>query len=614
MLSPKLSFKDGETLNNSIWGVPIRLGEVVLDKDDKTRACNALVLWFLVTQDETLGTRFERVYTTVNQLRWVDRLASDLLSLNKQSKEVLAVIRSYDPVMGAKSFKAYKAWMNEELCGDLFEYLRPLLYDLYGGDPGAYIRLNTILQFLSRLTLRNVQGLEQEAIDSYLKAEEDMKCWDYPDTLMSCLSYIVTEWFKDMSIDDMHPDFSNGATAEVRRGAGVSQKVLRGHKTIDLTRAEAESSFSSPYFPGIDVSYTPIAKWQTVPKGLDKRRGISMEPTANQYYQYALFKRIDEYMQSHPQIRVDLHDQDKSRKLALDGSITYRYATVDLSNASDNITLTCVRKIFSGVPAMLGYMELVRTKYADVYGKLVLLEKYAPMGSSLCFPIECIVFAACASYACWLSGIPQNFRVYGDDIVIDCRAYNALCDTLVRLHFVVNADKSYAWSCFTEACGIECYRGYDVTPLRLSRKYDMCKAFAMSPQQLASLVDLANSLYEYGLFKARRYVIWQILAIYSLVPFSVNPETGIYHPTPTNSHLRSRKWKSRDYDYQTWQYEAYCCVSKVERGAEDIRYLRHLEATENRLQLLNPIDRVEIRCGSTRTSLRKEWIPADSLF
>lgn len=612
MYYPKLSFKDGETLNNSIWGVPIRLGDSPLSLEDKTRATQALVMWFLIIQDETTGTRFERAYTTANQLRWVDRLCVDLLSLNKQCKDMLAVIRSYDPVMGAKSFKAYKTWTNEELCGDVFEFLKPLLYDLYGGDQGSYLRLNTILQFLSRLTLHDVAGLEEEAISSYLEAEEEMKSWDYPSTLLDCLRYIVTEWFKDMSIDDMHPDFSNGATAEVRRGAGVSQKVLRGRKTIDLTRAEAESSFSSPYYPSIDAFYTPIAEFHLVPKGLDKKRSISMEPTCNQYFQFALFKRIDEWMQSHPEIRVDLHDQDKSRRLALDGSKTYRYATVDLSNASDNITWKLVKEVFAGTP-MLAYMKLVRTQYANVYGKLVQLAKYAPMGSSLCFPIECIVFAACASYACWLSGIPQNFRVYGDDIVIDCRAYSALCDILQRLHFVVNVEKSYAWSCFTEACGIECYRGYDVTPLRLSRKYDMCKAFAMSPQQLASLVDLANSLYAYGLFKARRYVIWQILAIYSLVPFSVNPETGIYHPTPTNSHLRTRVARGRDYDYQTVQYETYSAVSKVERGVDDIRYLRHLEATEMRQQLIDPLDRVEMRCGRTRTSLRKKWIPAAAL-
>lgn len=634
MYYPKLSFEDSQTLNNSIWGRTQRLGDVVLGQDDKTRAVNALVLWFIVIQDSVAGTRFERAYTTANQLRWVDQLCVDLLSLLQQSKEILAVIRAYDPVMGLKSFRSYKEWLNQALCGDLFEFLRPLLYDLYGGDNGSYLRLNTILQFLSRLTLHDVEGLEDEAISSYYDQEVEMRSWVYPDTLLDCLRYIVTEWFKGMSVDDMHPDFSNGATAEVRRGAGVAQKVRKGRKTIDLLCAEAESSFSSPYFGSVDVGYIPIAEYQTVPKGLDRRRGISKEPTANQYFQYALFKRFDDWFSLHPEIRVDLHDQTKSQRLALKGSKYYNYATADLSNASDNVTWELVQQLFRDLPNILRYLRLVRTQrvripltktYAKSHGipwrkrgtkgkpALVItqLAKYAPMGSSLCFPMECIVFAACASYACLLAGIPQNFRVYGDDIVIDCRAYAYLCEILSRLHFTVNVEKSYSYSCFTEACGIECYRGSDVTPLRLSRKYDMCAAFAMSPQQLNSLIDLANNLYEYGLFKARRYVIQQILAIYSLVPFSVNPETGIYHPTPTNTHLTSRKMASRklEYDYQTFCIEVYRSHSIVERGDQDIRYLRHLEATENRLKLIDPIDRVEMRCGRTRTSLRKEWLP-----
>lgn len=664
MVSPKPSLRDGETLNNFIWGLKLRLGDNILTDQttevtpsgrikvrktyNKTNATEALTLWYLLIQDEVVGTAYERVYSTANLLRIAGQL-SDLLELNGQCKELLAFIRSFDPRMGQSGFRAYKAWYRATCVGEIADFLAPLVYSLYFGEQRAYLRLNNILQFLSRLTM-DLPELEEEAVEAYLSKEQEMSEWAYPETLVDCLRFIVTSWLKDMSLDDMRPNFSAGATAEVKRGAGAAQKCGRGVTTPLLLSASALASWSQPYMVTFDALARPTAIWASVPKGLDRRRGISMEPTANQYLEKGLFDRFDEWFSTHPELRIDLHDQDLSRAMALRGSKTFEYATADLSNASDTITWKLVRELLRDMPTLLWYVSAVRTELVDVKGTEIAMAKYAPMGSSLCFPMECIVFSACASYACWLTGIPQNYRVYGDDIVIDCRAYAALVDVLTRLHFEVNVEKSYSYSIFTEACGIECYDGHDVTPIRLSRRFNFGKSFTLSPQQLDNLVDLANKFYAYGCFKARKFLVQQILAIYSLVPFSVNPETGIYHPDPTNAHLPSRRYTTRrrtvrkqtkiswfgtvvakrewrfdigDTDYQSGCVQCYALHTATEKGNDWYRYQLTLEATELRIPytgelrsqwVLTPDERVEVRCGKTRSSLRKKWVPLDDLL
>lgn len=604
----KLSLRDGKILEEYLGGLVYVYDEHHYSAEDCWRLTHAVTLWLLSIADIASAYNLERCYSMTNLVRWPGWQQVDVGRFIAQLKLLLETIRSYDPRMGRSGFRAYKAWIKESIqdC-EYLDFLRPLIYRLYGGDACIFRDLNTICQFLTRLTLQDVSWVENDAIDSYLNLEQEMANWVYPDTTVDCLRYIVTDWFRGFSVDGLRPDFSNGATSEVKRGEGIAKKVRSGRLTPELMAADAMLSFHSPYYPRLEVGYRPTAEGRFVPKGIDKKRFISMEPTVNQYYQYALFQGMDKWFQSHPQMHINLQDQETSRRLCLEGSRSGKYATIDLSSASDTVTWKLVQELFRDLPEMRQYMALVRTRYVRVNGTVIEVNKYAPMGSSLCFPVECVVFASIASYACYLAGIPQIFRVYGDDIVIDSRAYLYCLALLKELNFLPNDDKSYGpVSIFLEACGMEGYAGYDVTPCRLSRRFDICKLRkGMSPQQLEGSVEFANRLYAYGLFSARRYLVADILRSYGEVPFSVDPERGIYHPDPDNQHLECRF----NGDLQRVEVLVKVASTFSELGNREVRYFRILEKTENRL-IGPPFDNMgRILCGQTRDSLSNEWVP-----
>jgi hypothetical protein len=259
-----------------------------------------------------------------------------------------------------------------------------------------------------------------------------------------------------------------------------------------------------------------------------------MEPTTLQYLQHDVARALDDYFQEHPACRIDLHDQARSRALALAGSSNGSYATEDLSSASDSVSVQHIDFLFEGLPI---WYPLVATRSWKVHVKsrkgnknhpvaaidtVITTSKFAPMGSSTCFPTECIVFAIMAECAIRVTkGRPSRddeFRVYGDDIVIRDDCYESLTQILQFFGFTVNREKSFGGEnslygedqCyyFREACGIECLNGEDITPLRLSRR--LVSLTSNDSDRLAGqgvgMVDLLNRTYLYGFVELRRWI------------------------------------------------------------------------------------------------------------
>ena len=82
------------------------------------------------------------------------------------------------------------------------------------------------------------------------------------------------------------------------------------------------------------------------------------------------------------------------------------------------------------------------------------LKKFAPMGSALCFPIECIIFGSIVRLANREKGVNTEFRVYGDDLVVDDRIFLKVIELLEVFGFRVNVDKTFfPYHPFKESCG-----------------------------------------------------------------------------------------------------------------------------------------------------------------
>jgi len=79
----------------------------------------------------------------------------------------------------------------------------------------------------------------------------------------------------------------------------------------------------------------------TVPKNCKTDRACAKEPSINVYYQLGLGGAVRRRLSK---VGLDLdHGQDLHRALAREGSLTGRWATIDLSNASDTVSKVLVK-------------------------------------------------------------------------------------------------------------------------------------------------------------------------------------------------------------------------------------------------------------------------------
>jgi hypothetical protein len=97
-----------------------------------------------------------------------------------------------------------------------------------------------------------------------------------------------------------------------------------------------------------------------------------------------------------------------------------------------------------------------------------------------------------------------SVAVFGDDLVVpvDCR--ELLVETLEVLHFKVNVHKSFWGANFRESCGVDSFRGVDVTPVYWKTFYDG------GPESLESVIGTVNNLYKRWLMCASERLSWTL--------------------------------------------------------------------------------------------------------
>lgn len=223
-----------------------------------------------------------------------------------------------------------------------------------------------------------------------------------------------------------------------------------------------------------------VGRVVAVPKTFDKPRLISIEPASAIYAQKGVLAALDSHMRNIPQI--NMRDQSRNRELARIGSIDGGLSTIDLSEASDRVSMALVREVFRLTPSALELFLQVRTPAVDVNGELLHLKKFASMGCALTFPIQMLVFrsiiiaamcehdgdtSADAIRAC---GRRPDVGVFGDDIIVPTRYASPVMQRLEALGLRVNVDKSFTTGLFRESCGGDFYGGTSVKPVYLRRQ------------------------------------------------------------------------------------------------------------------------------------------------
>lgn len=282
----------------------------------------------------------------------------------------------------------------------------------------------------------------------------------------------------------------------------------------------------------------PQAKVMLVPKDSRGPRLISAEPLELQWLQQGLGKALVNYVERHPLTRgkVNFRDQKVNRNLAMIGSVDQSFDTLDLSDASDRVSLALVKSLFEGTDIYPYLMGTRSTSTVLPTGEVVHMRKFAPMGSSLCFPVEALCFWALGVACLHVHGQQskkealKNVYVYGDDIIVKGGFAKYLLENFHYYGLKINHSKSCYTGFFRESCGCDAYRGEDISTIKIK---SLPPTKSTDGQGYTSTIALANRLFYSAYYRTAEYVEKRVRAIWGELPISgrdphrVNSRDGI---------------------------------------------------------------------------------------
>lgn len=490
-------------------------------------------------------------YTPEEYRHWLLQLAEIPLSeVHALYKDCASFLRKYTleertHPLTYRSFKHYLSVSHDlplhPIRGELVNYLNTC-------SPVALSRCLTFLEFYSRIPIDD-GTLRDKAIQKYVANEDAVKT-TFDRSLLSALRAELLDISSNFRLEAGLPvDFSGNASSELKGGSGVLQRLQYTKLSYRKLRRFAIKYDLEDQFYG-HIEGNNFAKFATVPKNVSTLRSISMEPVATMAMQKYVLRQLDPYLRS-CRYRITLHDQTRNSDLARAGSQNRLYGTIDLSDASDLLSNELVREVFRGTE-LFYITQYTRTPLVSGPFGDMLIKKYAPMGSALCFPIECMIFAGITSLANRLKGVNTKFCVYGDDIVCHDTIFLSVLRLLREFGFRINEDKTFfPYHPFKESCGGEYLNGTMLCVFRLSRQFN-ASIFDMheSPQVLASCIGTANDLLQAGYLSASRYMVRRILSVDPRIPFTRDSaQWGLNcHPdAEVNWHLPVDKGSSDDY-------------------------------------------------------------------
>jgi hypothetical protein len=374
------------------------------------------------------------------------------------------------------------------------------------GRPELLKYILSFLRFGKKLEYVD-EEFNTEAFRQWCEVEERLRTLAFDVDDITSLANIIRVLLPPLKVDFLAPKFGPGKVAE-RGVLDVFDKLgsLSLHPRLAYAFLRERPGRTSEV--GFGISHTKlklseesidVALKKDVPKDITKSRSICMEPNTFMYFQQEVMRWMVQSIESGLISRfVTLDDQTNSQRAALHGSKYLSVDTIDLSSASDSVHVDLVRKIFP--PDYLFYMMATRTsKVQAPNGEIRSVHKFAPMGSAVCFPTQCILFAAVCIYGYMqtssgtngprvfsegavLDFVKHNIHreytpntpytgrferpvVYGDDIAVDTKSTDNVISTLTRLGFQVNRSKSFTGArSFRESCGVYAHEGQDVTP------------------------------------------------------------------------------------------------------------------------------------------------------
>lgn len=516
-------------------------------------------------------------------------------TLPRLGKAFDKALTGHTPLSAAKL--GFSSMRNSELplfCGEFFSRV----FDPTGRvlqDPCAEsVRvLRDIMYLFYKYKLPYTEEQELKVVSSFIKTEDDIKnlstmfatlqqslddcTYDRHKRLMPGMTktsvarearILLSRVFANFDLYDIVPRHGPGAVAtkqklwEKFRWTNVSYKIRQhypldayffaslGHVADDLSTLQSVTDRDLP------------AQVILVPKDSRGPRLISCEPVDYQWIQQGISRRLVQHIEDLEltKFNVFFTDQAPNQRGALLGSMKGKYSTLDLNEASDRVSLDLVRVLFPAhVYDVLSSVRSSSTVLPD--GQVLQLQKFAPMGSALCFPILALTVWAILTAAAPDADTRESILVYGDDVIVPTAYAACAMEQLESFGLKINRDKSCTGGLFRESCGMDAFKGTCVTPVRIRTTWSSTPC----PNAYASWISYANSFYRKKQFNCYDLIVGMLRDVYHEVP-SMDmdltcpslvevPESMRPKRRRTNRRLQKTEWLVRDLKSPTLKHE-----------------------------------------------------------
>jgi hypothetical protein len=384
------------------------------------------------------------------------------------------VVREYFSALDcSKSLAAWLLFSNDEHQQLVDLEFNPLDYN----DLMSARNSLAATSYLSKADFLNL-GIDREkkAMQKFGSSEED--CQKTNDRLLESKSHepqmfcatrkiaaILGRFDAEEFIDNCM--WGPGATLEIRADRATAATKFDSH--VEVTPACYR--FIKPWFglayptwkSEFKFKFVPGNKVVTVPKNSKIDRVIAIEPSLNLWFQKGLGNMIRRRLMRYG---IDLTDQGHNQRLSRLGAKFNHLATIDFSSASDTISSLLVLQL---IPQdWLEVMLALRSPFGHNRHREYNFEyeKFSSMGNGFTFELESLLFLALA-LACVDEEDARQCSIYGDDLIIPSKYYNACVNFFDYCGFSINSKKSYHQTYYRESCGKHWWNGVDVTPLYL---------------------------------------------------------------------------------------------------------------------------------------------------
>lgn len=255
-----------------------------------------------------------------------------------------------------------------------------------------------------------------------------------------------------------------------------------------------------------------------VPKTFKVPRVIVPQPT----YQCSCLHMVRLMLQTSSRIGshsrfFNVEDQETNRLKCLEGSINKRYATVDMSSASDSISRYDAYRALPDWVVRFAWPHL--EKKLLVNGSTFPIRMFGTSGNPITFIVEGHYFLAFAEVARDLyieftgdkDVLPSYY--FGDDGVVDVKILETLISLFEIAGFIVNEDKTFTGTDgFRESCGVEYLHGMDVKSIYWPRA--QIADPRSNVQSLASMISLQHEVIRNDWHNANLFMTWLCKACY----------------------------------------------------------------------------------------------------